>query len=501
MNSLDFLLPAKNAGPASDLNAPDLHNSDSSSAEPFDQMMNRALNKPLREPAEKPLPVKKAPGHPVAVRKQPTSLRAESDSAPTANSADPAVRDNSAAKSEENSAGDDGKPDSEKKDSETGGQASASGVDNSTPLQILAATLAPEPIAAPTPVVFKTANGGAEISPLAAAGTESKAGNLAAAETANATATAAQPDIAALKPAPKETAGAGKKILVADTDPAKKSASTEGAVAVQTLLEKNGAVNETPVNTADSASTKPHAPTTELGGTSAAEQTATMNNAEPAAKVAGTPESSVPAVTALASAVQAVTRSKPAVKASARVESSDASAPTNPMSASRPPSAEETSSTNLISASSQTELRARALDRTHDILALHGMQLKQSNTDSLNVVIKPGAGLQLSLQMKQTGDGIQAQAVLQQGNFNELNKHWAELQQRLEERGIRLAPLGNESAAANNGGENFQQQSRQPGQPDALSAGAFAEFAAAGASSPNATLAATVASRGWESWA
>jgi hypothetical protein len=162
----------------------------------------------------------------------------------------------------------------------------------------------------------------------------------------------------------------------------------------------------------------------------------------------------------------------------------------------------EISSSNLISPASQTELRTRALDRTHDILMLHGTQLKQSNSDSLQVVIKPGAGLQLSLQMRQTSEGIEAQATLQQGNFNDLNKHWGELQQRLEERGVKLAPLGQDQAATTTGNENFQRPSNPSAEQNSLSAGAFAEFASVGAktSAPSSSVA-EVMSRGWEGWA
>jgi len=180
----------------------------------------------------------------------------------------------------------------------------------------------------------------------------------------------------------------------------------------------------------------------------------------------------------------------------------DAPATVSVSSAERPPSTSETASTSLLSASSQTELRTRALDRTHDILALHGLQLKQTNTDSLHVVIKPGAGVQLSLQMKQNSDGIEAQAILQQGDFKQLNQHWAGLQQRLEERGIKLAPLGQDSSATNVGGENFQRPSpQQTPEQNSLSAGAFAEFASARAATSTPAAAAAVTAGGWEGWA
>ena len=225
-----------------------------------------------------------------------------------------------------------------------------------------------------------------------------------------------------------------------------------------------------------------------------------MNKAEHEAKVAGTPEPSLAGVTVV-SALQAAAHTKPAARATARVESSEAPTPANFSSAERTPSTAETSATNLISASSQTELRTRALDRTHDILALQGLRLKETNAGSLSVVIKPGAGVQLALQLKQTADGIEAQAILQQGDFKQLNQHWADLQQRLVERGIKLAPLGQDGSLMNSGSENFQRPSQQSAEQYSLSAGAFAEFASAGAATARPAPAVAVTSRGWEGWA
>jgi len=155
-------------------------------------------------------------------------------------------------------------------------------------------------------------------------------------------------------------------------------------------------------------------------------------------------------------------------------------------------------------ASSLVDLRSRALERTHDMVALQGMRLTDSKLDSLSVVIKPGAGLQLSLEMRQHGDTIDAQATLQRGDFGHLSQHWPELQQRLEQRGVRLAPLaGGENSTTDSGMNGFQQPKRDFTSHDPLAAGAFAEFALASSPIP-ATAASTKftnARRGWETWA
>ena len=159
-----------------------------------------------------------------------------------------------------------------------------------------------------------------------------------------------------------------------------------------------------------------------------------------------------------------------------------------------------------LATSSVINLPARALDRTHDMVALQVTRLQDAGLDSLHVVIKPGAGTQLSLELRQHGDTVDAQAVLQRGDFNYLNQHWPELQQRLEQRGVKLAPLaGQENATAGNGQNGFQQPSQQQSaESDPLFASAFAEFALAGAARTSGSSAATTATttpRGWETWA
>jgi hypothetical protein len=157
-----------------------------------------------------------------------------------------------------------------------------------------------------------------------------------------------------------------------------------------------------------------------------------------------------------------------------------------------------------VSASAAVDVRSRALERTHDMIAVQATRLVDSNLDSLRVVIKPGAGMQLSLEMRQRGDAIEAQVVLQRGDFGHLNQHWPELQQRLEQRGVRLAPLtGSENSTTNPDLNGFQQPKREFTNPDPLMASAFAEFALAGPSiqPPTPAMAPIVIHHGWETWA
>ena len=137
-------------------------------------------------------------------------------------------------------------------------------------------------------------------------------------------------------------------------------------------------------------------------------------------------------------------------------------------------------------------------------MALHAIRLVDSKLESVRVVIKPGADLQLSLDMRQRGDAIDARVVLQRGDFGHLNQHWPELQQRLEQRGIRLAPLaGSENSATDSGAKGFQQPQHEYANPDLVLASAFDGFVPASSSIPSTTpsTVSATALRGWETWA
>jgi hypothetical protein len=144
------------------------------------------------------------------------------------------------------------------------------------------------------------------------------------------------------------------------------------------------------------------------------------------------------------------------------------------------------------------------LERTHDLVATHAMRLENSGNTSLTVVIKPGGGTQMSLELRQQSNGIAAQASLQQGDYKHLSQNWPELQQRLEQRGIRLAPLtdnGSSAFASSGGGQGgglWGQPNPQPAESDRPIGFGGTLTATATASAPGAP-AKTAA--GWETWA
>src|SRR5215471_6066050 len=84
-------------------------------------------------------------------------------------------------------------------------------------------------------------------------------------------------------------------------------------------------------------------------------------------------------------------------------------------------------------------LLIRSLERARDMISLQALRLCELGADSLHVVIKPGAGLQLSLHLKTHSGVVDVLARLNHGDFHSLSPHWNELQRQLLMRGIRLA--------------------------------------------------------------
>src|ERR1035441_3421408 len=165
----------------------------------------------------------------------------------------------------------------------------------------------------------------------------------------------------------------------------------------------------------------------------------------------------------------------------------------------QPPVADKTPVLNVLDLPSLADARVRAVERTQDMMALHSMRLVESKSDSLSVVIKPAVGTELSLELRQRAGGVEAQATLTRGDHQFLSQHWPELQQRLEQRGIKLAPLGGEAnfSANDNGNFSRHQASREDA---AQQAAAFAEFASIGRAG-GATARLAPVHGGWESWA
>lgn len=173
----------------------------------------------------------------------------------------------------------------------------------------------------------------------------------------------------------------------------------------------------------------------------------------------------------------------------------------SPPSAPAPAATPETASPQRTSPAA-LQLLFHALERTEDIVQLHAGRLRHSGTDQLHVVIKPGAGVQLSMTLRQEGDRVHAEVWMHRGDLEFFQRHWRELQERCETRGIQLGDLQRHP--------DFQSHQQRHGYrpptgewADPLMAGAFAEFALAGSLTepPSRRGPRPARHRGWETWA
>jgi hypothetical protein len=287
----------------------------------------------------------------------------------------------------------------------------------------------------------------------------------------------------------KDTTEAGEKVLTASD-----------AAAKETEQSKPHSEKTTPVTTLPASAPDP-------AGTSAAKHYLTMNKTDKMQKIAEPAEQDLPGNAAIGSeelptaekiAAQALPHGSEKLDSTITVDSSVAAR------ISPDPTAAAATTTAAVTPVANVDSRLRVLERTHDIVALHAMRLDQSGSDSLHVVVKPGGGIQLSLELRQSEGIIEVRAALHKGDFAHLSQHWPDLQQRLEARGVRVSDLASSENPADAGHQEFQQPKQQPSpDQDPLHAGAFAEFALAGSlrEAPATRAARATAYRGWETWA
>ncbi len=149
-------------------------------------------------------------------------------------------------------------------------------------------------------------------------------------------------------------------------------------------------------------------------------------------------------------------------------------------------------------------ISTRSLDRAEDLMALHGLRLRDSGLDSMRVVIKPDPNLHLALNVQMRDSVVEITAQLQRGDHEAMSRHWPELQAQLEQRGIRLAPLAqsesNNQSSSNSNSFSQHSSRQQQSEERQTRSGAFAEFALESVLVPKRAAKATIP-RGWESWA
>lgn len=194
-----------------------------------------------------------------------------------------------------------------------------------------------------------------------------------------------------------------------------------------------------------------------------------------------------------------------AVHASKDAELNQQNLPAQPEVGSTAGASQPSAATSLSAphgSAASVQLLFQALERTHDIVALHALRIRDTGADHLHVVIKPGAGVQLSMELRQEDGRVQVQVWMHRGDFEFFQRHWKELQQRFESRGIQLGDL-QRHPDFQSGPHRHPYRPREGEWADPLMAGAFAEFALAGSLTepPGRRAFRTARQRGWETWA
>lgn len=241
----------------------------------------------------------------------------------------------------------------------------------------------------------------------------------------------------------------------------------------------------------------------EASGTSGAKYPLPMQKAEKVKESAGLAQQNLPVTETATAAGSAVSKAARELSTASRPDKVATSGPSHPAFS---PTA-TTTETHSSAAPETAVLPIRSIERAHDMIALHAFRIRDLGNDSMQVVIKPDPNLHLALNVQMREGVVEVSAQLQKGDFDLLNRHWAELQQQLEPRGIRLAPLnqpepnashGNNSSQSSN---SFSQNSRrETSEEKPARTGAFAEFALSSVLVPKRTNKIT-GPRGWESWA
>jgi hypothetical protein len=289
-------------------------------------------------------------------------------------------------------------------------------------------------------------------------------------------------------PSAELTGDLAAQLTEATADPAESALSGDS-----TPPSTETADSKSPIGSVSASPANPH-------GTSAAKQDVTMKKAEKMQKVAGSGEQDLPgnSTTGSEELPQGQKISEKAASHGEKAEFTPIELPTRVSTSVSSPSATITNAAPTPPSS----IDSRVLERTHDIVALHAMRLTDTGAQSLHVVVKPGGGIQISLELRQSARGIEVNASLHKGDYDQLSQHWPDLQQRLEARGVRVGTL-TPSENYTGTGHHFHQSKQQSSQQESLHAGAFAEFALAGSMTepPAARAARASAYRGWETWA
>ncbi|HLP77486.1 MAG TPA: hypothetical protein VK327_11280, partial [Candidatus Paceibacterota bacterium] len=175
-------------------------------------------------------------------------------------------------------------------------------------------------------------------------------------------------------------------------------------------------------------------------GTSSAKYLSPMQKAEKLNESAGPTEQNLPVPATSAGSVVPSKTVRQVISATDS-EKSEASLPVGSSQTDSAATREIRAATESASISNPV----RTVERAHDLMALHALRLRDSGNDSMQIVIKPSSDLHIALNLEMRDGTVQVNAQLQRGDYEFLNRHWTDLQQQMESRGVKLAPLTNQN--------------------------------------------------------
>jgi hypothetical protein len=147
--------------------------------------------------------------------------------------------------------------------------------------------------------------------------------------------------------------------------------------------------------------------------------------------------------------------------------------------------------------------RQSSVDAVHRAIDSGVAQLKKIDKETLSVVLKPDENTQLTLHLKLRQGQVEALVFLNSGDSSALNAEWSQMQERLAQQGVRLAPLvavrDQASLSTGQNGRNFDSPERDNEKTvPRFDTSALSNRAT---SSPRSRVTQTLKPAGWESWA
>ena len=229
-------------------------------------------------------------------------------------------------------------------------------------------------------------------------------------------------------------------------------------------------------------------------GISSAQEVEQMKKAVKTDKNAELNQQSLPGDSSFDTANEKLLSDKKQTSAPIRLERTDATT-LSPSSSSGPEPSVEAPKTTTSPVAIESP-HNRLLEQTQELVSAQASRLRETGSDSLSVMLKPGDGTQISLELQIREGTVSAQASLHRGDFELLSRHWPALQQRLEAQGIQLSSLQrlDTGTSSHSHQPRHQSHSREQGSTEISRAGSMTE-------PPGKRTRNSHTHRGWETWA